>query len=115
MTFSRSRSGTVSRPGSQGRTPGRLAEGGFRPGPRPRNGDLGRVQERGVGRGCAKIGQSSQRWRQAEMNGTQVTTIDPWSVIAPRLAAAGTVAVALIIVALHAIKPEFDPSWRFIS
>jgi hypothetical membrane protein len=49
------------------------------------------------------------------MNGTQVTTIDPWSVIAPRLAAAGTVAVALIIVALHAIKPEFDPSWRFIS
>lgn len=33
----------------------------------------------------------------------------------PRLAAAGTLAVVLIIVALHAIKPEFEPSWRFIS
>lgn len=27
----------------------------------------------------------------------------------------GTIAAALIIVALHAIKPEFEPSWRFIS
>jgi hypothetical protein len=35
--------------------------------------------------------------------------------LAPRVAAAGAMAVALIIVALHAIKPEFDPSWRFIS
>lgn len=33
----------------------------------------------------------------------------------PRLAAAGTLTVVLIIVALHAIKPEFEPSWRFIS
>jgi hypothetical protein len=32
-----------------------------------------------------------------------------------RLAAAATSAVVLIIVALHAIKPEFEPSWRFIS
>jgi hypothetical protein len=35
--------------------------------------------------------------------------------LAPRVAAAGTIAVALIIVALHAIKPELEPSWRFIS
>jgi hypothetical membrane protein len=33
----------------------------------------------------------------------------------PRVAAAGTLAVMLIIVALHAVKPEFEPSWRFIS
>ena len=30
-------------------------------------------------------------------------------------AAAGAIAVGLIIVALHAVKPEFEPSWRFIS
>lgn len=35
--------------------------------------------------------------------------------LASRIAAAGVFAVALIIVALHAIKPEFEPSWRFIS
>jgi hypothetical protein len=35
--------------------------------------------------------------------------------VASRLAAAGVFAVALIIVALHAIKPELEPSWRFIS
>jgi Protein of unknown function (DUF998) len=34
---------------------------------------------------------------------------------ASRVAAAGSIAVALIILALHAIKPEFEPSWRFIS
>jgi hypothetical protein len=28
---------------------------------------------------------------------------------------AGTCVVAVIIVALHAIKPEFEPSWHFIS
>jgi hypothetical membrane protein len=39
----------------------------------------------------------------------------PWLFIASRLAAAGPVAVALIIIALHVIKPEFQPSWRFIS
>ncbi len=32
-----------------------------------------------------------------------------------RLAVAATVLVALIILALHVIKPEFEPSWRFIS
>jgi hypothetical membrane protein len=32
-----------------------------------------------------------------------------------RLAAAAALAVALLIAALHAIKPEFEPSWRFIS
>jgi hypothetical protein len=31
------------------------------------------------------------------------------------IAAASAMAVALIVVALHAIKPEFEPSWRFIS
>jgi hypothetical protein len=35
--------------------------------------------------------------------------------LASRVAAAGAFAVALIIVALHAIKPELEPSWRFIS
>lgn len=34
---------------------------------------------------------------------------------AARLAVAGPIAVALVIVALHAIKPELEPSWRFIS
>ena len=34
---------------------------------------------------------------------------------AARLAATGTIVVAVIIVALHVIKPEFEPSWRFIS
>ena len=35
--------------------------------------------------------------------------------MAARLAALGSLAVALIILALHAIKPEYQPSWRFIS
>jgi Protein of unknown function (DUF998) len=34
---------------------------------------------------------------------------------AGRFAAAGACAVALLIVALHGIKPEFEPSWRFVS
>jgi cytochrome bd-type quinol oxidase subunit 2 len=34
---------------------------------------------------------------------------------AARLAAAGTLGVASIVVALHAIKSEFEPAWRFIS
>lgn len=34
---------------------------------------------------------------------------------AARLACAGTAIVASILVALHAIKPELDPSWRFLS
>lgn len=37
------------------------------------------------------------------------------SSLAARVAAISAVAVALIIIALHAIKPEFEPSWRFIS
>ena len=35
--------------------------------------------------------------------------------LAPVLAATGALIVAAIIVALHAIKPELDPSWRFLS
>ena len=35
------------------------------------------------------------------------------SPIAARVAA--TSAVALIVIALHAIKPELEPSWRFVS
>ena len=35
--------------------------------------------------------------------------------LASRIALAGALAVALIIVALHAVKPELEPSWRFIS
>lgn len=34
---------------------------------------------------------------------------------AARLALAGTVAVTLMIVALHVIKPQLEPSWRFVS
>jgi hypothetical protein len=34
---------------------------------------------------------------------------------AARLAAAGACVVALLIAALHIIKPEFEPSWRFVS
>ncbi len=37
------------------------------------------------------------------------------SSVAAHVAAAGTLAVALLILALHLIKPELDPSWRFIS
>jgi uncharacterized membrane protein len=38
------------------------------------------------------------------------------SIVLPsRIAAAGAAAVALIIIGLHALKPEFEPSWRFIS
>ncbi len=40
---------------------------------------------------------------------------NPSTAIAPRIAAAGAITVGLIIVALHAVKPEFEPSWRFIS
>lgn len=39
----------------------------------------------------------------------------PGCAAAARLAAAGAAAVVLIILALHAIKPEFEPSWRFLS
>lgn len=35
--------------------------------------------------------------------------------LASRAATAAAYAVAVIIVSLHAIKPELDPSWRFIS
>jgi uncharacterized protein DUF998 len=42
-------------------------------------------------------------------------TARPSSFMASRSAAAGIVTVALIITALHVIKPEFEPSWRFIS
>jgi len=35
--------------------------------------------------------------------------------IASAVAAAGAIAVALIIMALHGLKPELEPSWRFIS
>src|SRR5690242_17719797 len=56
------------------------------------------------------------RWRRpAKMSGSQPATIGRPIAAAPRLAVVGTIAVALTIVALHAIKPEFDPSWRFIS
>jgi hypothetical protein len=34
---------------------------------------------------------------------------------AARFAFGGSIAVAAIILSLHAIKPEFEPSWRFIS
>jgi hypothetical membrane protein len=40
---------------------------------------------------------------------------DAGTAAAARLAAIGSLAVALIILALHAIKPEYQPSWRFIS
>jgi len=45
----------------------------------------------------------------------QSPRVDRQSAMASRLAAAGAIAVALTIVVLHAIKPELEPSWRFIS
>lgn len=45
----------------------------------------------------------------------QPRTADKPAALESRIAAAGTIAVALIIVALHLIKPELEPSWRFIS
>ena len=49
------------------------------------------------------------------MSRSQPAMIGRPTAVAPRLAIAGTVAVALLIISLHAIKPEFEPSWRFIS
>ena len=38
------------------------------------------------------------------------------SIVVPsRIAAAGPATVALMIIGLHALKPDFEPSWRFIS
>ncbi len=39
----------------------------------------------------------------------------PRSMFAARIAVGSAVAVALIVTALHAVRPEFGPSWRFIS
>jgi len=41
--------------------------------------------------------------------------VAPGCATAARLAAAGAAAVIVIILALHVIKPELEPSWRFIS
>jgi len=38
------------------------------------------------------------------------------SIVVPSpIAAAGPATVALMIIGLHALKPEFEPSWCFIS
>jgi hypothetical protein len=69
----------------------------------------------------------ASRWRSRRVSQTasesEMTTgessrsavIEDQAALAARLAAAGALAVAPIIVALHVIKPEFEPSWRFIS
>jgi hypothetical protein len=36
-------------------------------------------------------------------------------VLAARVALVGTAAVALLLLLLHVVKPQFHPSWRFIS
>jgi hypothetical protein len=37
------------------------------------------------------------------------------STLAARLSLIGAVAVILLLLILHAVKPEFEPSWRFLS
>lgn len=37
------------------------------------------------------------------------------AIAAARLSLCGTAAVALLVLLLHAVKPEYAPSWRFIS
>jgi hypothetical protein len=46
---------------------------------------------------------------------SKLVTADSSIAIPSRIAAVGPAAVALIIIGLHALKPEFEPSWRFIS
>ena len=46
---------------------------------------------------------------------SSTTTAHRLTAIAPRVAALGTACTALMLVALHAVKPELDPSWRFLS
>jgi len=46
------------------------------------------------------------------MVATPVTAI---SLSAARLSIAGAVAFSVLVLALHFIRPELDPSWRFIS
>jgi hypothetical protein len=41
--------------------------------------------------------------------------VAPGCATAARIAAAGAAAVIVIILALHVIKPELEPSWRFLS
>ncbi|MGH8642745.1 MAG: DUF998 domain-containing protein [Burkholderiales bacterium] len=62
--------------------------------------------------------EATQSAREAKMTGSVFSrSAGPQdrAALASRFAAAAALAVALIIVALHAIKPEFEPSWRFIS
>lgn len=64
------------------------------------------------------MGETSTNGNESEMNTTispRATPLPDRTQFLPRLAAAGTLAVVLIIITLHVIKPEFEPSWRFIS
>src|SRR5690349_2120704 len=44
--------------------------------------------------------------------GTGATT---GQILAARLSMYGTIAVFLLVLLLHRVKPEFEPSWRFVS
>jgi hypothetical protein len=48
---------------------------------------------------------------------TEVSVIDPAKISAPaaRAAIAAAVIVLLLLVSLHVLSPEFDPSWRVVS
>jgi hypothetical protein len=53
---------------------------------------------------------------QASINNIEAKTGKSASqVLAARLSMLGTSAVLLLVLLLHVVKPEFDPSWRFIS
>src|SRR6185369_7523452 len=111
----RRREGAVARrPGGKGRSAGGLAQAGFRPGARPRHGDLGGVQAQGLDRAAEACRESAPGEGRVAMSGAALHGVGE-SGMAARLAAIGSLAVALIILALHAIKPEYQPAWRFIS
>ena len=58
----------------------------------------------------------AERGRENNMSASsELVMTNSSSVIPSRIAAAGAAAVALVIIGLHALRPEFEPSWRFIS
>src|SRR5207344_1538622 len=94
------------RPGAHGRPSRRLAQERFRPGPWSCDGDLGRLQVERMGRRNRKHGETSQgggqeNGDQGKMTSSQSAMPGQQPAMAARVAAAGTMAVALIIVALH--------------
>src|SRR5690349_21149676 len=107
--FHRGEGAGARRPRGESRTPGSLAEAGFRPGSRSCDGDLGSLQAKGLD---PPAGAGRRETAPVERRGAMIGSTGN---VAARLAASGSIAVAMIILALHAIRPEYQPSWRFIS